>query len=112
MLHGILVALVATAVFGSIVMLSDRRLGANIALGFLCLGGALAFVAIRTQPVAWMGPRELAALATGLIAAAVSAALYHFYLGRFTDVWVARGSFAAVTFGFWLVFGLIFMSYF
>lgn len=112
MLHAVFVALVACAVFGGIVMMSDRKKGANIAQGFLVVGGVLAFVAILSGPFAGMSPRQVAALATGVIAAGTAATLYHFYLGRFTEVWVARGALAAVFLGFWLVFGLIFLSFF
>ena len=112
MLHGVLVALLSAGAFGGVVMMSDRRRGANVAQGVLLVGGALAFVAVVAGPVAGLAPRQIAALAAGLLAAGGSGMLYHFYLGRFTKVWVARGALAAVFLGFWLVFGLIFLSFF
>jgi hypothetical protein len=110
--HVVLVALLSAGAFGGVVMMSDRKRGANVAQGVLLVGGVLAFVAIMAGPVAGMTPRQIAGFAAGLLAAGVAGMLYHFYLGRFAQVWTARGALAAVFLGFWLVFGLIFLSFF
>lgn len=106
----VLAPLLAAAVFSGLALMSNRKLGASVAQGFLALGGVIAFVAIVAGPVAGFAPRDVAGLAAGLIAASMAGMLYHFYLGRFTEVWAARGVFTAVFLGLWLVFGFVFLS--
>ena len=110
-LHLGLALLISAAAFAGVVMMTDRRRGANVAQGVLLLGGALAFATVVAGPVAGIGPRQLAVHAVGLLAAGAAGMLYHFYLGRFARVWAARGALAAVFLGFWAVFGLIFLSF-
>ena len=111
-LPALLAALLAAGAFGGVVMMSDRKRGANVAQGVLLAGGVLAFVAIMAGPVAGLSPRQIAGLAAGLLAAGAAGMLYHFYLGRFAEVRTARAALAAVFLGFWLVFGLGLTSFF
>jgi hypothetical protein len=108
----VLAALLAAGAFGGVVMMSDRKRGANVAQAVLLAGGVLAFVAILAGPVAGVTPRQIAGLAAGLLAAGAAGMLYHFYLGRFAQVLTARAALTAVFLGFWLVFGLGFLSFF
>lgn len=103
-------ALASAAVFAALAMMSDRKRGAFIAQGVLVVAAILAFVAIVAGPVAGVAPADLGYFAFGLIGAAVSGMLYHLYLGRFVEVWTARGVFAAVFLGLSLVFGLVFVA--
>jgi hypothetical protein len=109
LLQAIPIALPSAALFGGLVLMSDRKRGAALAQGALVLAVIGIFVAIiATGPVAGLPPVQIAAIATGLIAAAVAGMLYHLYLGRFERVWAARGVFTAVYLGLAALFGLIF----
>jgi Flp pilus assembly protein TadB len=55
-------------------------------------------------------PDRIAAFGVGLMAAAVSGMLYHLYLGRFEQVWTARGVFLLVYLVVSALFGLVFLS--
>ena len=92
--------IVALAVGGPVLvgltlMLRTARSGALLAQGALVVAVVMIFVAIvvfKDGPVAGLPAPRLAAIATGLIAAAVAGMLYHLYLGRFDRVWGrARG---------------------
>jgi hypothetical protein len=63
-------------------------------------------------PVAGLTAERQAAIATGLMAAAVAGMLYHLYLGRFVRVWAARAVFTAVYLGLAALFGVVFLSLF
>lgn len=105
------VALASVAVFGGLVLMSDRRRGALLAQGWLVLAAAGVFVAILAEgPVAGLAPPALAAFAVALIPASLSGMLYHLYLGRFERVWPARGVFALVFLGLTALFGFVFLS--
>jgi hypothetical protein len=93
--------------------MSDRKRGAFLAQAALVVSVMVMFVAILVEgPIAGLSPLRVAAIATGLIAAAVAGMLYHLYLGRFTRVWAARGVFTAVYLGLAALFGLVFLSLF
>lgn len=103
------VALPSAALFGGLVLMVDRKRGAALAQGALVLAVVGIFVAIVSAgPVLGLPTVQIAAIATGLIAAAVAGMLYHLYLGRFARVWAARGVFTAVYLGLAALFGLIF----
>lgn len=103
-------ALVSTAVFGSIVLMSDRPRGAFTAQILMALAGAVLFIAIiRDTATFGMGPRPLAAIATGALCAALSGMFYHLYLGRFDRVWAARATFTVLFLAASLVLGLLFL---
>jgi hypothetical protein len=107
------VALPSAALFGALVLMSDRKRGAFLAQGALVLAVVAMFVAITANgSLAGFDPIEIAGIATGLIAAAVAGMLYHLYLGRFVRVWAARGVFTAVYLGLAALFGLVFLSLF
>lgn len=107
------VALPSAALFCAFALMSDRKRGAFLAQVALVVAVVAMFVAIIFQgPILGVAPLRLAAIATGLIAAAVAGMLYHLYLGRFTRVWAARGVFTAVYLGLAALFGLIFLSLF
>ena len=105
------VALVSAAVFGGLVLMSDRRRGAFIAQGILVAGAVIVFIAIlRADGVAGLPSGRIAGVGVGLMAAAVAGMLYHLYLGRFERVWAARGVFLLVYLFVSALFGLIFLS--
>jgi hypothetical protein len=106
-----LIAIFSAALFGALVLMSDRKRGAFLAQIGLVIATALVFVAIVVDsPVAGIAPRGLAAFAVGLISAAVAGMLYHLYLGRFERVWAARVVFSAVYLAVSALFGLVFLS--
>jgi hypothetical protein len=100
------VALLSALAFGGVVLMTDRKRGANVAWAVLLVGAVLAFLAIIAGPVAGISPRQIAGLAAGLLAAGAAGMLYHFFLGRFAQIWTARGALSAVFLGLWLAFGL------
>lgn len=105
------VALVSAALFGGLALMSDRPRGALIAQGILVVAAVLVFIAILVPgPIAGITPRALAAFGVGVIAASVAGMLYHLYLGRFDDVWKARGVFTLVYLVTSALFGLVFLS--
>jgi hypothetical protein len=111
MTQAALIAIFSAALFGTLVMMSDRKRGAFLAQIGLVVASAVVFVAIVVDgPVAGIGPGGLAAFAVGLISAAVAGMLYHLYLGRFERVWAARGVFTAVYLALCAIFGLVFLS--
>jgi hypothetical protein len=111
MTQAALIAIFSAALFGALVLMSDRKRGAFLAQIGLVVASAAVFVAIVVDgPVAGIGPGGLAALAVGLISAAVSGMLYHLYLGRFEQVWAARSVFSAVYLALSGLFGLVFLS--
>lgn len=106
-----LIALPSAALFGALVLMSDRKRGAFLAQIGLFIAGALVFLVIVVDgPVAGIAARRVAALAAGLISAAVAGMLYHLYLGRFDSVWAARGIFSAVYLALCGLFGLVLLS--
>ena len=108
-LEALTVALPSAALFGGLVLMSDRKRGAALAQAALVVATIGIFVAISVSgPGLGLAPVQVAAIATGLIAAAVAGMLYHLYLGRFERVWTARGVFTAVYLGLAVLFGLIF----
>ncbi len=107
------VALPSSTLFCGLALMPDRRRGTALAQGALVAAAAGMFVAITASgTVAGLPPIRIAAIATGLIAAATAGMLYHLYLGRFDRVWVARGIFAAVYLGLAALFALVFLSLF
>jgi hypothetical protein len=104
-LHLVLAAFMSIAAFAAVIAMSNRKLGANIAWAILLAGGVIAFVANAAGPFAGMSPRQIAGFAAGLLAAGAAGMLYHFFLGRFTKVWNARGVLTLAFLGFWLAFG-------
>lgn len=111
MAQAALIAASSAALFGALVLTSDRKRGALLAQIGLVVAAALVFVAIVVDdPVAGLDPRDLAAFAVGLISAAVAGMLYHLYLGRFELVWAARGVFSALYLALSALFGLVFLS--
>lgn len=105
------IALASAALFGGLALMSDRPRGAQIAQGILVAAAVLVFVAILTPgPIAGITPRGLAAFGVGVISASVAGMLYHLYLGRFDDVWKARGVFTLVYLVTSALFGLVFVS--
>ena len=113
MIDVIPVAIPSAALFCALVLMSDRKRGAFLAQGALFLAVVAMFVAITASgPLAGLAPIQVAAIATGLIAAAVAGMLYHLYLGRFVRVWAARGVFTSVYLGLAGLFGLVFLNLF
>jgi hypothetical protein len=105
------VAMMSAAVFGGLTLMSDRPRGAFIAQGILVVGAVLVFIALAAGGgVAGMPPERIAAFGVSLMAAAVAGMLYHLYLGRFEQVWAARGVFLVVFLVVSAAFGLIFLS--
>jgi len=105
------VALLSAAVFCALALMSNRPRGAFLAQCGLALAVALIFIAIVVDgPVLGMSPTGLSALAVGVVAACVAGMLYHLYLGRFTNVWAARGVFTLVYLFCAGLFGLVFLS--
>jgi hypothetical protein len=60
--------------------------------------------------MAGLPPERIAGFGVSLMAAAVAGMLYHLYLGRFEQVWTARGVFLLVYLVVSAAFGLIFLS--
>jgi hypothetical protein len=111
MMQAALVAVLSAALFGTLVLMSNRKRGALLAQIGLVVAAALVFVAIVVDgPVAGLDPRGLAAFAVGLISAAVAGMLYHLYLGRFELVWAARSAFSALYLALAALFGFVFLS--
>ena len=107
------IALPSAGLFCAFALMSDRKSGACLAQAALVAAVVVMFVAILVEgPIAGLSPLRVAAIATGLIAAAVAGMLYHLYLGRFTRVWAARGVFTVVYLGLAALFGLVFLSLF
>lgn len=107
----LIAALPSAALFAGLALMSDRPRGALLAQGALVAAVVMIFVAIVVDaPVAGIPAPRLAAIATGLIAAAVAGMLYHLYLGRFERVWATRAVFALVYLGAAGLFGLVFLS--
>lgn len=107
----LIAALPSAALFAGLALMSDRPRGALLAQGALVAAVVMFFVAIVADaPVAGIPAPRLAAIATGLIAAAVAGMLHHLYLGRFERVWAARAVFALVYLGAAGLFGLVFLS--
>jgi hypothetical protein len=107
----LIAALPSAALFAGLALMSDRPRGALLAQGALVAAVVMIFVAIVADaPVAGIPAPRLAAIATGLIAAAVAGMLYHLYRGRFERVWAARAVFTLVYLGAAGLFGLVFLS--
>lgn len=105
------VALVSAALFGGLALMSNRPRGAQVAQGFLVVAAILVFIAILVPgPIAGIPSRGLAAFGVGVISASVAGMLYHLYLGRFDDVWKARGVFTLVYLVTSAIFGFVFLS--
>ena len=105
------IALPSAALFCAFALMSDRKRGAFLAQAALVVSVVVMFVAILVEgPIAGLSPLRVAAIATGLIAAAVAGMLYHLYLGRFTRVWAARAVFTALFLGVSSVFSLVLLS--
>lgn len=105
------IALVSAVLFGGLALMSNRPRGALIAQGILAVAAVLVFIAILVPgPIAGITPRGLAAFGVGVISASVAGMLYHLYLGRFDNVWKARGVFTGVYLITSAIFGLVFMS--
>ena len=103
---------VSVALMVGLMALSDRKRGTVLGQVVLLAGGAVFFLSIAAGEVAGIGPRALAILAVGLLAAGAGGMLYHLYVGRFTDLRLARGVFAAVYLGLAAAFGLLFLVLF
>jgi hypothetical protein len=111
LMQAAVIAIFSAALFGALVLMSDRKRGAFLAQIGLAAAAAVVFVAIVVDgPVAGIGPGGRAAVAVGLISAAAAGMLYHLYLGRFERVWAARGVFSAVYLALSALFGLVFLS--
>jgi hypothetical protein len=106
----LLAVLVSVAAFAGLMMMADRRRGTVVGQAVLLAGAAVFFLAIVAGPVAGLGPRQLAALAVGLLVAGSAGMLYHLYLGRFAELWVARGVFVAVYLALAAVYSFLFLS--
>jgi len=105
------VAAISAAVFCALALMSDRPKGALVAQIALCVAGGLLFLAIvRDAALLGIAPRMWAALATGVIAAALSGMFYHLYLGRFERVWAARAVFSAIYLATLGVLSLLFLA--
>ncbi|MCE8006286.1 hypothetical protein [Aestuariivita sp.] len=101
----------SAVVFGALTLMSDRPRGALIAQCIMAVAGAVLFMAIlREAPLMGISPLGVAALATGVISAAIAGMFYHLYLGRFERVWAARGVFTALYLGLSALLGLLFLS--
>ena len=106
-----LLAIVTSAIFSGLALMSDRPRGALIAQAGLALAGALMMVAIvREAGTFGVEAPALAAFAVAVMAACIAGMLYHLYLGRFTRVWAARAVFTLVFFGTSALFGFVFLS--
>lgn len=106
-----LLAIVTSAIFSALALMSDRPRGALLAQGGLAFAGALMMVAIVRETGAFgIEAPALAAFAVAIMAACVAGMLYHLYLGRFTRVWAARSVFTLVLFGISALFGFVFLS--
>lgn len=111
--EAVLSALPAAVLFGGLVLMQDRKLGALLAQGALVVAVVLIFVAILTPGGALgLSAVGLAGLGIALVSAAVAGMLYHLYLGRFTRVWAARAVFTALFLGVSAVFSLVLLSLF
>ncbi|WP_297618362.1 hypothetical protein [uncultured Roseicyclus sp.] len=109
--EAILSALPAAALFGALVLMHDRKLGALLAQGALVVAVGLIFVAILSDGGALgFSTAGLAGLGIALVSAAVSGMLYHLYLGRFTRVWAARAVFTTLFMGVSAVFSVVLLS--
>ena len=109
--EAILSALPAAALFGGLVLMRDRKLGALLAQGALVVAVVLIFVAILSDDGALgLSVAALAGVGIALVPAAVAGMLYHLYLGRFTRVWAARAVFTALFLGVSSVFSLVLLS--
>lgn len=104
--HLFFAAIASVIAFAAVVLMTDRKRGANVAWSILLGGGALAFTAIVFGSLPGMNAREVAGFSAALLAAGAASMLYHFFLGRFERVWTARGVLTVVFLGFWLVIGI------
>ncbi len=105
------VAVVSAALFGGLALMSNRPRGALIAQCILVVAAILVFIAILVPgPIAGVTSRGLAAFGVGVISASVAGMLYHLYLGRFDNVWKARGVFTLVYLITSTLFGFVFVS--
>ena len=81
------------------------------AMAFWTTSGEFVFIAILVPgPIAGITSRGLAAFGVGVISASVAGMLYHLYLGRFDNVWKARGVFTVVFLITSALFGFVFVS--
>lgn len=111
LLQALPVALLSAALFCAVALMSDRPRGALLSQIALFAAGILVFVAILLPgPLVGVTPERLAAFGVGLMSAAVAGMLYHLYLGRFDDVWAARGVFTLVYLFTAALFGLVYLS--
>lgn len=105
------VAGVSAALFSALALMSDRPRGALIAqIALFLAGGLLLFASVRESAFVGISPRMMAALATGVIAAALSGMFYHLYIGRFERVWAARAVFTAIYLAASGVLSLVFLA--
>ena len=105
-----LIAVLSTLVFGALVLMSDRKLGALIAQLGTALAAALLFAALVFEDE-FLQTALLSAVGTALLAATAAGMFYHLYLGRFTSVWPARGVFTLVFLGIAGVLGILYLSF-
>jgi hypothetical protein len=104
-------ALPAAALFGGLVLMQDRKLGALLAQGALVVAVVLIFIAILSDGGALgLSVAGLAGIGIALVSASVAGMLYHLYLGRFSRVWAARAVFTALFLGVSSVFSLVLLS--
>ncbi len=108
-----ILALLSTAVFGGLVLMSDRPRGAFIAQITSALAAAVVFVSlVAGEWLSGLGltPSLASALGIALLSASFAGMLYHLYLGRFTSVWRARGIFTIVFLVIAALFGTIYLA--
>ena len=108
---GLAVALgvASAAVFGALVLMTDRKRGALVAQVGSVLAAAAIFAALAFGAgTGWARP--VSAFGTALFSATLAGMGYHLYLGRFQEVRRARGVFALVFLGIAGVFGLLYLS--
>jgi hypothetical protein len=109
MIQAVPIALVSALVFAALVVMRDRRRGASLAQGVIALAGAALILSIVREAGAFgVSAASLAGFATAVMAAALAGMLYHLYLGRFAQVWAARGVFALVFLVLAAVLGVLF----
>ena len=102
-------AIASALVFGALALMSDRKRGALIAQLGSVVAAAAIFVAIGLgDGTGWA--RTVSAFGTALFAATLAGMGYHLYLGRFDDVWRARGVFTLVFLAMAAAFGLVYLS--
>jgi hypothetical protein len=104
------VALLSAAVFGGLSLMSDRPRGRSSRRHPRGGGGARLHRDRGSGRHRGPAARTHRGFGVGLMAAAVAGMLYHLYLGRFDQVWTARGVFLLVYLVVSAAFGLIFLS--